>query len=584
MRKIIYTTLLTVMVVTGCKKDLLDTKPYDAIASSNMWTTENLTDLGMVGVYATMNDATLTAAGNEIYTMDMFGISSQFRNAHPLLMGTINPSHAIFSNNWKGLYEGIQRANDAILNIPKSPAPDAKKARYIAESKFLRAYFYMRLNQLWKGVPIYLEPFTDSEAVKPRSTEAEVWDLIIKDLSDCINEPNLPAKYAKGSADYGHATKGAAYALRGKAYLYTSQWPLAAADFAKVRDAGYTLFNNYAALFKLANEQSDEMIFSVQNMPLPGYGSETQWRLGTRSAFGSNFNTYLVSPNLVDLYENVDGSKFNWDAILPGYSTMTPARREVFFFRNNLTAAEITAARGRGLDMNLYLPTGNEQRLLRAYQGRDPRLAANVITPYATFNGVFGATNATLTSRWPYRNDNAATGDIRTDTQALFYYLHRKFVHEGNSELLTRDDSPTDMPIIRYADVLLMWAEALNEQVFSQEAVSLVNQVRVRAGVALLQSSNASAATFVNNQTDLRERIRDERRRELANEGVNFFDEMRWKTLKDKVFYPGNGTKHIWGSNQLTYTYAGDQLYAWPIPQVEIERNPNLVQNPLWSN
>ncbi|OAQ40317.1 carbohydrate-binding protein SusD [Pedobacter psychrophilus] len=582
--KKIFIIALAVTIVTGCKKDLLDTSPYDSLASGNMWSSENLTDLGVTGVYATLNDTKLTVAGKELYVMDQYSFSSQHRNAQNFLTGTITPSDGLFSNNWQGLYEGIQRANDAILNIPKSPTPDVKKARYLAECKFLRAYFYSRLAQLWKSVPIYLEPFSDTEAIKGRSSEAEVWAQIIKDLTECINEPNLPQKYAKGDANFGHVTKGAAYALRGKAYLYTSQNSLAVADFNKVKDAGYSLFNNYLNLFKQVNEQCDEMIFSVQNLNITGYGSESQLRLGTRSSFGSGFNTYLISPNLVELYENVDGSPFNWDAILPGYSTMSLAKREVFFLRNNLTTAEINAARNRGAEMTLYLPTGNEQRVIRAYTNRDPRLAANVITPYSTYNGVFGAVNVTLTSRFPYRSDNVPSQDIRTNNPPTFYYLHRKFVYEGNSEIVDRSASPTDMPVIRYADVLLMWAEAINEQGFTQEAVSLVNQVRSRAGVAILQSVNPSLPTYVNNQTVMKEKIRDERRREFPTEGISFFDEMRWKSLKEKVFYPGNGAKDIWGVNQWSYTYLGDQLYTWPIPQVEIERNPKLGPNPGWSN
>ena len=82
--------------------------------------------------------------------------------------------------------------------------------------------------------PIYLEPFLYSEATKARSTEAEVWNVVIKDLSDCIAETNLPAKYAKGNASYGRVTKGAAYALRGKVYMYLGKWAEAAADFANV--------------------------------------------------------------------------------------------------------------------------------------------------------------------------------------------------------------------------------------------------------------------------------------------------------------------------------------------------------------
>jgi len=84
--------------------------------------------------------------------------------------------------------------------------------------------------------------------------------------------------------------------------------------------------------------------------------------------------------------------------------------------------------------MSLYLATGNEARILRAYQNRDPHLAANVITPYSTFLGVYAGINATLTSRWPYRLDAATNGDLRTETPTLFYYLYRKFIYESSTE------------------------------------------------------------------------------------------------------------------------------------------------------
>ena len=579
--------IFTIAVLTGCKKDLLNTTPPSQIASETMWTSDNLTDQGMTGVYATLRYGMATggASGLELYQMDCLGFTGQTSGAESLLAGTITTSNSYFSSHWQNLYEGIQRANDALKNIPaKSPSVPEKKARYIAEAKFLRAYFYLRLNQLYKGVPIYLEPFTADQATKGRSSEAEVWSQVISDLTAAIAEPNLPDRYTSGNGNYGHATKGAAYALRGKAYMYTQKWDLAAADFQKVKDAGYGLFANYSALFKTANEQSNEMIFSIQNIGVTGFGSTTQFYCGTRSSFGSCWNTYHVSPNLVDLYENADGSKFNWDAVLPGYSALSVAEREVYFLRNNLTAAEITAATTRGAKMSLYLPTGNEARIAQAYANRDPRLAANIITPYSTYVGVFNGANAIVTSRWPYRSEAATNGDLRTDTQSLFYYLYRKYVYEGTTETPARDYGPTDFVLIRYADVLLMWAEALNEQGLTSDAMAKVNEVRARAGAALLQDANSSLPTFVSGQVDLRERIRNERRVEFPNEGINFFDEMRWKSWKDKVFYAGNGVKQIWGKVVYAYSFKGDYLYNWPVPAVEIERNPNLVQTPGWVN
>jgi hypothetical protein len=573
-----------VAFLSSCKKTLLDTSPYNAASSATMWTTDGLTDLGVTGVYQALRLSINTsgASGNELYQLDRYSFTGQTRDADPLLTGTITASNGLFSSNWQQFYEGINRANDAIVNIPlKSPSTAAKKATYVAECKFLRAYFYFRLNQLYKGVPLYLEPATTVTANKPRETEDKIWDVIIQDLTDCIAEPNLPLKTA---ATFGHVTKGTAYALRGKAYMYKQQWANAAADFQSVKDAGYKLFSgSYKDLFTTANEKSDEMIFSIQNINLTGgFGATTQFFCGSRSSFGSCWNTYLVSPNLVDMYENLDGSKFNWDNIIPGYSAMPSDKREVFFFRDNLTAAEIASAAARGLNMSLYLATGNEARIKKAYENRDPRLTANVILPYSTYLGrPQNGADQVYTSRWPTRLETPPTLDLFTDTRSLFYYLYRKFVYEGSTQLVDRVSGPTDFPIIRYADVALMWAEAINEQGFSPDAIALVNSVRTRAGVAAL---NSSPATAVTSQVDMRERIRNERRMEFVNEGIDFFDELRWKSWKDKIFAPGNGVKQIWGSNVVTYSWQADYIYSWPIPASEIQMNTSLIQNAGWVN
>ncbi|MFT3936595.1 MAG: RagB/SusD family nutrient uptake outer membrane protein [Chitinophagaceae bacterium] len=575
-----------VLVAASCQKKLLDTSPYDSASNTTMWTTDALTDQGVSGVYQAMrlSIATGGATGNELYQFDRFAITGQGRDLDALLGGTITSSGGIFSTNWQQLYEGVKRANDAITNIPvKSPSDATKKARYIAECKFMRAYFYSRLNQLFKGVPLYLTVVDASGATKARETEDKIWDQVILDLTDAINETNLPLKYGSGDGLYGHVTKGAAYALRGKAYMYKQQWANAAADFQKVSDAGYSLFTGtYKDLFTLANERSNEMIFSIQNINQDGYGSTTQFYCGSRSSFGSCWNNYLVSPNGVDLYENVDGTKFNWDNIIPGYNAMAPAKREVYFFRDNLTAAEITAATARGVDMSLYLSTGNEARIKAAYTNRDPRLQASVITPYATYLGrPINSIDQTFTNRWPSRDENPPTNDLFTDTRNQFYYLYRKFVYEGSTQLISRVTGPIDLPVIRYADVVLMWAEALNEQGFNATSINLVNSVRARAGIALL---NSNAATTVTNQADLRERIRNERRVEFVNEGISFFDELRWKTWKDKVFFAGNGIRQCWGANVSTYLWQGDYIYNWAIPASEIQMNTSLIQNTGWIN
>ncbi|MGE8424279.1 MAG: RagB/SusD family nutrient uptake outer membrane protein, partial [Sphingobacterium siyangense] len=431
------------------------------------------------------------------------------------------------------------------------------------------------------GVPIYLEPFTAAEAVKGRSSEDDVWNQILADLNDCIAETNFPDRYPAGNANYGHATKAAAYALRGKVYLYRKDWTKASADFQKVKDAGHSLFGDYKALFKEANEQCPEMIFSIQHRSESGYGNNMQLFCGWPSVYSRGWNYYMPSPHLVDLYENNDGSKFEWDKIIPGYSSLTENEREVFFLRNNLTEAEKAAATLRGAKMSLYLPQGNEERIKKAYENRDPRLQANVVTPYSTFRGAYNFTNVESLQfmRWPFRGQAQVDGDIQSDTQINFFYFYRKFVAEGVNEIVDRNYGPIDFPIFRYADILLMWAEALNEEGKLNEAIAKVNEVRQRAGVALL---NANASTAVGGKEDLRLRIRNERRVEFPNEGINYFDELRWGTWKEKVFQAGNGRKQVWGTNVGNYSYKGDFLNVWPIPTSEIQMNVNLVQNPGW--
>jgi starch-binding outer membrane protein, SusD/RagB family len=564
----------TLIFVFGCKGDLLDTVPYGQIASGSMWNSENLADLGVNGVYNTLR---YDHVGLNRWYFDQNGFTGMNRGQQTLTAGNTTSANGLFSGYWQQHYEGIHRANDAIFNLAeRAPLTPEKRGRLLAEVKFLRAYFYFNLNIVFKGVPVYLEPVAAEEANRGRETEAKVWELIVSDLTDAINEPNLPNMYAKGNANIGRVTKAAAYALRGQAYMWMKDYAKAEADLRKVGELGPTLYQgDYKMLFKEANEQHPEMIFSVQNIGISGLGSNTQFFMGTRVSFGSCWNNYLPHADFVESFENADGTPFNWDDYLPGYNSMTPRQRAVFFLRDGLTPAEITTFTTRGADMSKYLPEGNEARIKLAYDNRDPRLKATVITPYSDYFGALGIIESNFTLRWPYRSDQAPTRDLRTDTNNLFYYLWRKWVYEGASETPNRAFGPIDQPLIRYADVVLMLAEAINEQRSGDaEAVNLVNSVRQRAGMPNLQN--------VTGQADLRERIRNERRWELAIEGINYFDELRWGTWTEKKFYDGAGARQIWGENQYSYFLAGDYITTWPIPRVEIERNSNLVQNPGW--
>lgn len=580
---------ILMLFVYACSADFLDTKPANVISTAGVW---DNADLAVQVVNEVYNALRADYATNSGYDGDLHfydyrsSIMDMDRNwiwHTPTLFGVATPSSTEFLSAWKRYYELIHRANDVIANIKKTPGlSDGKKAQYIAECKFLRAYNYYRMNILWKGVPLYLEPVTAEECIKGRSTEQEIWDAVLTDLTACVEESNLPEKYAASSSEYGRITKAAAYSLRGKTYLWLKQYDKAEDDFRAITKMGYSLFGDYKALFKEANERCDEMIFTIPCIENPsGYGSVFNWAFGNRTTSGSGWNNYLPNPAFVDSYECVDGKPFSWDDYLPGYSTMTPRERSVFFLRDNLTDGEIKIMGSYGADMKQYLPDGNEARIKAAYANRDPRLAMNVITPYATYLGGVTGSAISYTLRWPYRGaDDAEPYDIRTDTNDKFYYLIRKFVYEGTEHTIM-ERSPIDIPLIRYADVLLNLAEALTEQGKWEEAIPYVNDVRNRVGA---QALNSNDYTTVKGLDDMRQRIRKERYWELAFEEYMFFDELRWGTWKEKKFYEGNGLMEVWGNTTYSYMWGGDYLWKWAVPASEMEKNSNLVQNEGWNN
>ena len=279
-----------------------------------------------------------------------------------------------------------------------------------------------------------------------------------------------------------------------------------------------------------------------------------------------------MSRQFVDSYQNADGTDFDWDAVIPGYSSMTPEQRSVYFLRDGMTDSEIAAMEAYGADMSKYLPNGNEARIKAAYSNRDPRLLATVITPYSTYKGGFYGTATDYTRCWPFRNDQAPQNDLKTKSNTNFYYAIRKFVVEG-LECVNETYNPVDIPIIRYAGVLIDLAEAINMQNRPAEAVVYLNQVRSRAGVGAYPTSIS--------MDNLKEKITWERRWELALEEVLYFDEIRQGTVQEFRFAEGSGLAEPWGTTSYEVQWGGDEYKLWPVPSKEVEM-AGLKQNDGW--
>ena len=584
----------------GCTGDLLDTSPSYSFSSSNVWTSPILARAAVMGVYNELYekfsknyDSPSIGIPFDAWSSVM-DIDMNWKNNCFVISGSCTPSNGNVGNHYKYYYTVVYRANDVINNIDNVPEmDDSEKARLKAECKFLRAWAYYHLNVLWRGVPIYMENVESSEATKARSSDAQ------------------------GNSSYGRITKGAAYAFRGYTYQFMGDYAKALADFEAIEGLGYALYSpsngvkgnrDFFQLFKPANEQCDEMIFSVQCVETSGMGNPRGINYGNRCTGGSAWNNYLPNPAFVEMYECADGSEFDWEKYCPGWHSMTPQERVAFFLRDGLQSGKgewgTTEATSNyqalydnmvsyGADMSKYLDQGNEARIRQAYEDRDPRLMQSIITPYSTYDGnQAGVGNHTWTLRWPYILDAGEPYDIRTDTNSKFYYLWRKYVTE-NDECTTRWVYSEDIILCRYAEILLRRAECLNELGRTSEAVAFVNRVRQRVGHVLL-NDQAYPATIVSGQEDMRQRIRKEFYVELGGEDSMFFNELRWGTWYDRKFKDHssgqvgelntNGLMQIWGETTYKHLSVGEQIKIWPIPAKEREMNSNLTQNPGWQD
>jgi tetratricopeptide (TPR) repeat protein len=562
--------------LNGCYD--LDTYPGSSLGEALFWKTEEHVHQALMGVYQLMRNN--NAYGRQ-FMFDHLGDIAYGFDEYNFQYGTHTDRTGDIANKWQTMYEGVQRANGFIGQVSQLEfLSDEAKAEYVAEAKFLRALYYFTLLDLFGGVPYYDETVNVNaeyaDMKNPRSSADEIRSHILSDLDEAVTR--LKVSYPE--AEYGRATKGAAYALRGKVYLYAKDWKKAIADFEEVVNNrsgsyGYALDPDYARIFKLYNgAKSAEMIFAVQNKGGVGtsYGMPLNFYMGTRNSYGSCWNNSMPSTSLADMYECPDGKPFNWDDVFPGYNAASPAERKA------LLSVELTAGVVTGLR------NADTAKILNAYTNRDPRLMATLIVPYSWYKGW----NANAPKDMLFALDNnlqgnenaSPVGTMRNNKNWVTYFW-RKFVTEYDLDgaISDRSHTPFEFPLIRYADVLLMLAEAYNEDGQSDKAVAELNKVRARVNLPGLNSGAAWLSATSKEQ--IAERIRKERAVELAGEGHRFSDLRRWGWEIASAANSDVDAVNIYGEFLYTHKFAERDM-LWPIPGVEIERNPELTQNPGW--
>lgn len=470
MKNIFYTSLgLLLMTLSSCN-DFLTANLKGDYTSENYYTSSEAATMSVNAIYNSLYGTTLWIFG-DVASDDAVkgGNAGDQADINSIDDFSATADNGVLSTFWQSTYETIARANNSITNIKQMDIDETLKNRLIGEAKFLRAYSYFNLVNIFGEVPLK----TSSDQINvPLSTTSVIYGQIESDLTDAIDV--LPASY---STEKGRATKGAAYALLAKADLYQNKYSDCVSNIDMLQALSqYDLVKNYANLFKSGAEDSVEVIFGIR------YVNSSEVSLG-------NILTVWFAPS-------TEG----------GYYFDAPTQSFVDAFSENTENGDV-----------------------------DPRLDVSIGR-----DGEPWFNNTIFSSSW-----SEATG-----------YLVKKYDQDDVTGL-AKSQSTVPYHIIRYADVLLMKAEALTELGSAdqlQKAEDALNKVRSRAGLA---------STTETTQSGLRQAIRNERRKELGFEFHRFFDLMRWG--KDAAL-------NALGSD---FPWVEPRFY-FPIPQAEIDANQAL--------
>ncbi len=537
----------------ACNEDYLIKLPLDSPSSETFISNEEELNMAVTGaynaLYSTPKDVPMPFALALDYASDI-GWERNTNALQILGMGNADANNVFTSDFWNLLYVGIGRCNTILDKAPGliNSVPEATLTGRIAEIRFLRAYFYFYLNELYGGVPLLTKLVPLSESKIPKSSKAEVNSFIMSEIDAIASQ--LPIS-ATGN-NLGRATRGAALALKSRSALFNKSYQ-EAADAAQAVMAlnQYQLHNNFEQLFKYAGEQSKEIIWASQyKKGLATHSIPSQFY----SRLMQGFSNKIPVQSLIDSYECTDGLNID----------KSP----------------------------LYNPN-------KPFEHRDPRLTQTVVLPQTRFLGVVFETHPDSLMTWDYRTatpKRIANTDATNAYATFSGYLFRKYADD--LDIGDRTNSELNAILFRYAEVLLNYAEAkieLNQ--IDNSVYEAINLVRERPSVKM------PSITPGKSQAALRSIVRKERKYEFAAEGLRLFDIRRWEIAHEVM--PGNLLGRIrtgWLANAPTIDANGspdyskvlnqDQMriiekrnfnkerdYVWPIPRIETEVNKSLIQN-----
>ncbi|NSL89753.1 RagB/SusD family nutrient uptake outer membrane protein [Chitinophaga solisilvae] len=558
-KQIITGAALSMMLIwSSCSKDFLNRIPEDKVTTDNFWNTQTDATNALNAVYGQLGDggagiASLMDGQNAIYEDGASDNAlAQYpweSNATVIALGNITPI------NDDGFdFQGIRKANALLENIDKVKGMSADlNKRCKAEARALRAFYFISLVLRFGDVPLVTNTTMGN---LPRDPKDKVVKFIYDELDAAAAD--LPESYSGGYPnEKGRITKGAALALAARMHLYQSDYAGALKYAKAVMDIpGYSLF-------KVAAEDATDAADNYKIwVDFADNTEEKKFRLGLRSYeqlfWAANKGNAEVIFDRQHVFQKDPQSENTY--LLPsnfgGWSSVTPTQELVDAYASFKTGDPLTTtidAATRG-DRYKVRDNGNIQpSFYTEFRNRDPRFYATVMFDSTRWNRLGGAT----TFKWRKGgSNNSKTG-----------YNFRKLVDPA---AYPDYDNWSNHIIIRYAEILLTYAEAKNEISGPDGSVyDAIDQIRERAGMPKLDRAKYAG------QAALREAIRHERRIELVLEGNRYMDIRRWKTapaVMNRKVYAIDGTEadtRVWS----------DRLYLLPVPQSAIDKNAKLLPN-----
>jgi len=536
--------LSAIIWLASCSEKPLEITPADKLSDATVWNAPSTAQLFLNDIYNQLNPGPYGTnymhLPSEISNdpLDVYTDNSTYGpapgNESFLLFdnSSYGPSTDMFNPQWKNMYAAIRKCNLAIEKISASDFPDATKKSMIAQSRFLRAYFYKQLVDIYGGVPLItkvLDNTTQGDSIfYARSSYQDCVSFIQNECAAAAQD--LP-KTVSGK-DIGYATWGAAMAMKGEEELYAGKWQDAATtNLQIIQSTLYGLFPDYAGLFYTNNENNKEVVFDIQYAANIRPKKINQYWGVPMVPKGQGWGGNDPTQNLVDQYEYLDGK---------------------------------TAAEGS----SLFDPD-------QPYANLDKRFYASIIYDGSSWRG-----NIIYTRLGIPNNSNQINVVNKQGNAGRTGYFVKKYMDSTLPNTPNNLDG-TNYIVWRYAEILLNYAEAQNEASGPDQSVyDAINEIRERGGLPGLPDGL--------NQADMRDAIRHERRIELAFEGKYFYDIMRWKTAESIFSQPIYGMEITQVNGKLNYekvqvrkiVFDPSKNYLQPIPQSVIDQNPKIMQNP----